>query len=166
VATPVLLLLWWGLLLGVASIDVGGYLVAAARAQHAADAAALAAVGVTGDGPGPVPAARTIAERNDGRLERCDCTAGRTPVSVAVSVPVPGIFVPRVAGAQRVTATADATLVHDPELDPRHARGPVGHAALYPDRHLADGRSLDGVTARGRHEPPRPRSGDGGRGGR
>jgi hypothetical protein len=120
VATPVLLLLWWGLLLGVASVDVGGYLVAAARAQHAADAAALAAVGAAGGGPGSASTARTIAERNDGRLERCDCAAGRTPVRVVVSVAVPGIFIPRVAGAQRVTARAEATLVHDARHDHDH----------------------------------------------
>ncbi len=112
VATPALLLVWLGLLLGVAVVDVGSYLVAASRAQGAADAAALAAVAADLAAPAP-PAivARSVAGRGGAYVESCDCRAGSPQVEVTVSVPVGGLFIARVTGAQRVTATAAATLV-------------------------------------------------------
>ena len=112
-ATPALVVLGFGLLLSVAVVDVGAYLVAAGRAQAAADAAALAAAGgeAQADPVGPGQLAATSARRNDARLDACDCAPGRGRVEVTVSVSVPGVFLPRVAGAQRVQARAAAQLV-------------------------------------------------------
>lgn len=110
-ATPVLFVVWCGLLVAVALIDVGAYLVAASRAQGAADAAALAAVAADLTQPAPPHiVARSVAGRNRARVERCDCRAGSGTAEVEVSVPVGGLFIARV-GAQRVTATAEAQLV-------------------------------------------------------
>jgi hypothetical protein len=119
-ATPVLYLVWVGLLLGIAVIDVGAYLVAAAHAQGAADAAALAAVGVEVE-PGPVAphqAAETTASRNDAELEACTCRSGGARAEVEVSVDVPGLLVPQIAGMQRVTAAAEAELAEPDGVPP------------------------------------------------
>jgi len=121
-----ILLLWLTVVAGVAIVDVGAYLVAAARAQQLADAAALAAVSVDaergawnpgppapvepGDGS-PLAAARRIVEAGDGRLEDCACAHRREAATVTVSVPVHGVFIPRKAWAQRLTAEASAELV-------------------------------------------------------
>lgn len=110
VATPTLLVLWVGLLLTIVVIDVGGYLVAATRAQAAADAAALAAVSADLERAPPRDAAASVAARNGARLERCGCRAGAGRAEVEASVPVPGLFVARVTGMQRVTAVAAARL--------------------------------------------------------
>lgn len=111
-ATPVLFVVWCGLLVAIAVVDVGAYLVAAARAQGAADATALAVVGLEVEPAVAPPAqmARWVAGRNRAELERCLCRIGSGRAEVAVSVPVDGLFVPRVTGAQRVTATAQAEL--------------------------------------------------------
>jgi hypothetical protein len=111
-ATPVLFVVWSGLLVAIAVIDVGAYLVAAGRAQAAADAAALAAVSLDVEPATtpPVLAARTVAQRNRGELESCTCRLGSGRAEVRVSVAVHGLFIPRVTGAQRVTATARAEL--------------------------------------------------------
>lgn len=123
-ATPVLFVVWWSLLLAVALIDVGSYLVAASRAQGAADAAALAAVAADLADPAPPHVvARSVAGRNRARVESCTCRAGSGRVEVAVSVPVGGLFVARVVGAQRVTATAEAELVEGDD-DPPPPMGP------------------------------------------
>lgn len=106
VAPPAILLVWVGLLLAITVVDVGGYLVAAGRAQSAADAAALAAVAADLSGDDPATAARMVAEANDARLE--DCACGSRRARVAVSVEVPGGFVPRLVGARRVRAEAEA----------------------------------------------------------
>lgn len=100
------LALWVAAVATVVVVDVTGYLVAAARAQGVADAAALAAVAV--DVRGPRAAATRIVEAAGASLERCDCGGGRA--EVAVGVPVPGLVVPRL-GARRVIATARAGLV-------------------------------------------------------
>ncbi len=100
------LLLWTAAVAAVVVVDVTGYLVAAARAQAVADAAALAAV--ADDVRGPRAAATRVAEAGGASLERCDCGGGRA--EVAVGVPVPGLVVPRL-GARRVVATARAGLV-------------------------------------------------------
>jgi hypothetical protein len=111
-ATPVLFVVWCGLLVAIAVIDVGAYLVAAGRAQAAADAAALAAVSLDVEPAStpPLQAARTVAHRNRGDLESCTCRLGSGRSEVQVSVAVHGLFIPRVTGAQRVTATARAEL--------------------------------------------------------
>lgn len=96
----------------VALIDVTAYFAAAARAQSAADAAALAAVtpeGASGPGHGPRTAARRLAEAGGGRLEDCDCRWSTRFVEVRVSVPVTGLVIPRL-GARRVVADARAVL--------------------------------------------------------
>jgi len=101
------LVLWVSIVAAVVGIDLTGYLVAAARAQQLADAAALAAVG--GDVRGPRAAATALAEAGGGSLVACDC--GRAEeATVVVGVPVPGLVVPRV-GAARVEATARARLI-------------------------------------------------------
>jgi hypothetical protein len=101
------LALWVSLVAAVVMIDLTGYLVAAARAQQLADAAALAAVSV--DVRGTRAAATTLVEAGGGSLVACDCDrAGHA--AVIVGVPVPGLVVPRV-GAARVEATARARLV-------------------------------------------------------
>ena len=99
------LLLWTAVVATVVTVDVTGYLVAASRAQAAADAAALAAAA---DVRGPRAAATRVVAAAGASLERCDCGGGRA--EVAVGVPVPGIVVPRL-GARRVVATARAGLV-------------------------------------------------------
>ncbi|HEX2196054.1 MAG TPA: D-alanyl-D-alanine carboxypeptidase family protein [Actinomycetota bacterium] len=77
-----------GLALGTGASEVGGAATARARAQIAADAAALAAVGESspsGEGR-PVEAAADYAESNGGRLVRCYCDEGATAMQVVVSV--------------------------------------------------------------------------------
>lgn len=94
-------------------VDAAAYLVAASRAQAAADAAALAAIvvadrraGAAGD---PTREAARVAVAADARLDTCVCAVGARVVEVAVSVPVHGLVVPRLA-ARRVTAVATAEL--------------------------------------------------------
>ncbi len=104
--------LWAATLIAIALIDIGAYLVAAGRAQSAADAAALAAVAVDAPGAGGSPqreATRVVAVV-DARLERCDCRRGSERATVEVSVAVPGLVIPTL-GAGRVTAQASAVLV-------------------------------------------------------
>lgn len=111
VATPVLFVLWTGLLLAIVLVDVGAYLAAAGRAQAAADGAALAAI--VPDRPAASSgqaAAWAVARRNGAHLDACRCPPGSGWASVEVSVEVGGLVVPRTLGMQRVTATADARL--------------------------------------------------------
>lgn len=113
-ATPFLVVLLTSVLLVTALVDAGAYLAAAARAQGSADAAALAAA--SADVVQPAPAhvvARSVAGRDGARVEACTCHAGRPRVEVTVSVPVGGLVVARTFGAARVTASAEAQLVHD-----------------------------------------------------
>lgn len=114
-------------------VDLAAYLVAAARAQGAADGAALAAVSVSDPrargGPGPRgdgrPAergrwtgstgsprtvARAVAEAAGASLVSCACRPGAREVTVTVEVDVHTVAVGRVA-ARRVRATARARLV-------------------------------------------------------
>lgn len=113
------MLLWVATLVAIAVIDVGAYLVAAARAQHAADAAALAAVGAADSQRREPP--RQAAERVTGavgaRLESCLCVPGATVASVQVSVAVPGLVIPRLLDG-RVEARARAVLVPADHDDP------------------------------------------------
>ena len=101
------LLVWITTVAAIVIVDVAAYLVAASRAQHLADAAALAAV--SGDVRGPRGAAASVVEAGAGSLERCDCVAGR-PAEVVVSVAVPGLVIPSL-GARRVAASARAGVV-------------------------------------------------------
>jgi hypothetical protein len=131
IATLVLpLTLWVAVLLAIALVDVGAYLVAASRAQALADAAALAAVAA--DAPGertrsPVAEADRVVQAGDGWLERCDCRAGSEQASVTVSVAVPGLIIPTL-GASRVAADAAAVLAPPEGLDP----GPTRERAGWP----------------------------------
>lgn len=99
--------LWTALVAAVVVLDLTGYLVAAARAQQLADAAALAAV--SGDVRGPRAAAADLAEAGGGFLIACDCSDA-AQAEVVVGVPVPGLVVSTL-GAGRVEATAAARLV-------------------------------------------------------
>jgi Flp pilus assembly protein TadG len=115
------MVLWIATLLAIVTIDLGAYLVAAARAQALADAAALAAVSadiVDRRGPGaPRAEAERVVRAGHGRLEHCACLSGSEVASTAVSVTVPGLVIPRL-GAARVTAEASAVLAPPPDLPP------------------------------------------------
>jgi hypothetical protein len=97
------LVLWSVTLAAVVLIDIAAYFVAAARAQNLADAAVLAAV--IDDVRGPRVAAGRVVAAGQGLLEHCDCSAGRTRMTVEVSVAVPGLVISRL-GATRVMARA------------------------------------------------------------
>jgi hypothetical protein len=143
-ALPVLL--WVVTLAAVALVDVAAYLVAASRAQSLADAAALAAVTVDAAAPArgsPRGRASIVVRAGDGRLERCGCRAGTGRASAEVSVPVPGLVLPRI-GAARVIASAEAALAPpdgSPRSTPRRAAERPARAALrtplYPVLHLS-----------------------------
>lgn len=74
----------------LAVADLGSMLFARARAQQAADAAALAAVvqqaPVLGQGDDPPGAARETAERNGAELLDCACDVGSPDATVEVAV--------------------------------------------------------------------------------
>ena len=79
-----------GLALTAGAGRLGGALVAKARADTAADAAALAAADMIALGRGvdaAERAARETAAANDGRLLRCDCSGPVVEVAVAVDAP-------------------------------------------------------------------------------
>jgi len=97
--------------------DLGSMLHARARAQSAADAAALAAVTeqapILGRGNAPEQAARDEADRNGAVLMRCDCSVGGTTATVEVMVTPKLTFLSGWFG-RRVRATARAAL--DPDV--------------------------------------------------
>ncbi|MEX2328189.1 MAG: Rv3654c family TadE-like protein [Nitriliruptoraceae bacterium] len=103
--------LWITIVIAIVLIDVGGYLVAAARAQTLADSAALAAASAShpSERTDPTRAARQVVETGGGRMESCRCRRRMPGVTVEVSVEVPGVMVPAL-GATRVRATASAVL--------------------------------------------------------
>lgn len=118
VAWPTLALVALALLLAV---DLAAYLVAAERAQGAADAAALAAVAASDprarashlDGPpggSPRAVAARVARGMGAELVACDCAPGAGEVEVSVTVDVRAIAVTRFAGRE-VEGTARAHLV-------------------------------------------------------
>jgi secretion/DNA translocation related TadE-like protein len=82
----------------LAIADLGSMLLARARAQAAADAAALAAVvqqaPVLGRGSDPEGAARTVAEENGASLTSCTCTVGTADADVEVTVVPRLAFIP------------------------------------------------------------------------
>jgi hypothetical protein len=106
------MLLWVATLVAIVTIDIAGYLVAASRAQALADAAALAAVSADvplDGGLVPVAEADRVVRAGNGQLELCVCVPGAERAQVTVSVPVPGLVIPRY-GAARVAADASAVL--------------------------------------------------------
>lgn len=118
------LVLWFATVVVIVVIDVGAYLVAASRAQGLADGAALAAVAasVPGyDGVGPEAEAARVVAAGGGELEACTCPARAEHARVTVSVPVPGLVVPRV-GASRIEADASAMLAPAEDLVPGPTR--------------------------------------------
>jgi hypothetical protein len=124
------MVLWVAALVAIVTVDIGAYLVAAARAQSLADSAALAAV--SADVPGtrggtPVAEADRVVSAVGGWLEMCDCTPGSERATVTVSVPVPGLVLPTL-GASRVAADASALLAPPDDLAP----GPTPERARWP----------------------------------
>jgi Flp pilus assembly protein TadG len=101
------LLVWVTTVAAIVVVDVSAYLVAASRAQHLADAAALAAV--SGDVRGPRGAAGRVVIAGAGSLDSCSCSTGQ-PAEVVVSVAVPGLVIPSL-GARRVAASARAEVI-------------------------------------------------------
>ena len=98
-------------LLCLACADAANVLVSRARAQSAADAAALAAAVAewpfVAHGEAPDDAASRTAQANGATLESCDCqlraTYARVTVSMATRIRMLGV------APSRVTATASAT---------------------------------------------------------
>ena len=91
------------------SADVARVLVAASRAQTAADAAALAAaqtMALPAAGEVPSDLARSFAVRNGGTLERCECEPQSFEATVVVRMRVGRLFL--VDDDRSVTASAQA----------------------------------------------------------
>lgn len=95
----------------LALADLGALLLARARAQTAADAAALAAAAelVPGSDGAPRDAARQYASHNGASLVACDCSANAQSVEVSVKVPV-RTAVLRFAGEVGARARAEVDL--------------------------------------------------------
>jgi len=94
----------------MASADVARTLAAVARAQTAADAAALAAAQeqVAPGGPGPEALASRFADANGGVLLRCSCPPEGTEAQVDVAVTVGPMLLLR--GTDHVVASARAVV--------------------------------------------------------
>jgi secretion/DNA translocation related TadE-like protein len=88
--------------------DVARTLVAASRAQTAADAAALAATQTLAfpSGDAAADVARAFAERNGASLVSCTCDLPALEATVAVEVPVGNLLLS--SDARTVTARARA----------------------------------------------------------
>ena len=103
-------------LFALAAADLGSLLYARARAQTAADAAALAAIvrqaPILEQGDDPEAAAREAAERNGATLVSCDCAVGNTTATVTVELTPRTSFVEGWSG-RNVRATARAELDAD-----------------------------------------------------
>jgi secretion/DNA translocation related TadE-like protein len=95
-----------GLVLATGAARLGGALVGRARAESAADAAALAAadrLALGGGGAAARTAAARTAASNHARLVSCDCAGASAAVVVEVDLPAPlGMF-----GAARGKAKAE-----------------------------------------------------------
>ncbi len=81
-------------ILCLATVDLGRALLARARAQTAADAAALAAaheIAIPTDAQ-PADVARAFAERNGATLASCDCNPGSDEAVVEVTISVPFVL--------------------------------------------------------------------------
>ncbi len=105
------LLVWATLLVAIVLIDAAAYLVAAARAQTAADGAALAAVSADLTNRSPNAAALRVTQASAADLESCSCRRGSSEMTTEVSVAVEGLVIPTL-GAARVSATSRAAAVH------------------------------------------------------
>jgi secretion/DNA translocation related TadE-like protein len=96
----------FGLLCASGAARLGGALVGRARAESAADAAALAAadrLALGGGGASARSAAARTAASNDARLISCDCAGVSAAVVVEVDLPAPlAVF-----GAARGRAKAE-----------------------------------------------------------
>lgn len=110
-------------LLCLAVADAANVLVARARAQTAADAAALAAAVAqwpfARDGSrdeGPAQAASRVAEANGAVLESCDCpvrgSSATVTVSISTSIRMLGVAPSRVSA--RATSALDVGRVFEP----------------------------------------------------
>lgn len=99
------------MIIALALVDLGVFFIARARAQTAADAAALAAAAeaIPGSGRQPSEQARFFAQRNGGRLLRCRCLPGAGDVVVEVAVPA-DFTILGALGARDVTARARAAI--------------------------------------------------------
>jgi Flp pilus assembly protein TadG len=98
------------LFLAAATGDVVKWLQASARAQVAADAAALAAVQEMAEptGQDPRAVASSFAVRNGASLLSCDCPVEGTSATVEVRTPVGGVLFLRSGTASaRARAVAD-----------------------------------------------------------
>jgi secretion/DNA translocation related TadE-like protein len=78
------------LVLALGGADLARTLIAQARGQTAADAAALAAAQelAVPRGLDPAEMAQDYAERNGGQIVTCDCDSGASEATVEVRVPV------------------------------------------------------------------------------
>jgi secretion/DNA translocation related TadE-like protein len=103
-------------LFSLAAADLGAMLFARARAQTAADAAALAAVvrqaPVLGQGDDPSAAAADVAEQNGTVLVSCACDVGTTEATVEVEA-TPRLSFLRGWFGRRARATARAAVDSD-----------------------------------------------------
>lgn len=99
------------LVLSLGAADLVRVFDSAARAQTAADAAALAAaqtMAIPEGSVAPVEPAREYAERNGAILESCACEPGTFEATVSVRAPVGDLFL--VAGDRTVIASARAVV--------------------------------------------------------
>lgn len=103
------------LLLSLAVVGVGQYLAGYARAQAAADAAALAAAPVTfrpfGAAGSAAEEAAMFALANGSRLVRCRCNSNPSWEPRTVAVTVRGTFRVLLFGEQSVEATSRAEFI-------------------------------------------------------
>jgi hypothetical protein len=138
----VLWLGWPGLALVAVALllitDLAAYVIAAERAQGAADAAALAAVAVSdprgGIGGPPRSVAARVARAAGTDILDCVCPDGAEEVEVRVSAQVRAIAVTRFAGGE-VEAVARARLVPDETADDATSRRAGARPdAVPPDR--------------------------------
>jgi secretion/DNA translocation related TadE-like protein len=108
VSALMLSLLALAALLCLATADAANVLVTRARAQTAADAAALAAAAAQWRGEDPAAVARSVTQRNGAELDRCECEPHGDSAVVDVGAPTRV----RMLGIapRRVTARATARL--------------------------------------------------------
>jgi secretion/DNA translocation related TadE-like protein len=92
--------------------DLATLFIGRARAQTAADAAALAAAAelIPGIGTDPLSQARRFASENGGRLVGCQCRMGTTEVIVTVAVPVRFVL-RRIGTVNQIRARARAEVL-------------------------------------------------------
>lgn len=104
------------LVIAMGSADVVRVLTTAARAQTAADAAALAAAQTMAfpeEGVVPADLARTFAARNGGALQTCECEPDTFEAIVTVRMPVGPLFL---SGDDRAVTASARAIVDLPSL--------------------------------------------------